>query len=537
MRAPSWKRPRGYISSVPGEADNLEVLVIAPVGRDSTLISDALKTVSIRAIANRTVEQSISLLNQRDLGAVLITEEVLGADQILMLAKELAMQEAWSDLPVLILTIGGSSTALSRKREQDRLPLGTVTLLERPIRMATLVSSVQSALRSRARQYQVRQMLIERDRAEAAQRESESRLLLAIETARLGTWERNITKGSLEASPTCRRIFDWPQGKLLTSQDLMDRVHPEDRDFLSGKVAEAIESQIPYTAEYRVVWSNGTIRWVSSSGRLLAGNTDKSPISAASSEVRLAGVTLDITERVLSEIALRNADKLALVGRLSSSIAHEINNPLEAVTNLLFLLQAADLNPTAKQYVSTAQRELARVSEIAAQTLTFNRQRDSHSEAKLTDILDSVLALYQGRLATSNIQVLRKYSFRRPILCYPGELRQVFTNLVANAFDATRKGGRIVVRERSSRHPVSNTPGIRITIADTGSGMSESVRARIFEAFYSTKGNNGTGLGLWISKGIVEKHFGSLRFKSSTTPGYSGTVFSIFLPILANPKS
>lgn len=517
------------------DADNLEVLVIAPVGRDATLISDALRSVSIRAIANRTVEQSIGLLGQRDLGAILITEEVLGADQISLLAKELITQEPWSDLPVLILTVGGSSTALSRKREHDRLPLGTVTLLERPIRMATLISSVQSALRSRARQYQVRQTLIERDHAEAARRESESRLLLAIETARLGTWERNITEGSLEASPTCRRIFDWPEGKSLTTQDLLDRVHPEDRDFLSGKVAEAIKSQIPYTAEYRVIWSDATVRWVSSSGRLLSGSTD--PSAASPSQIRLAGVTLDITERVLSEIALRNADKLALVGRLSSSIAHEINNPLEAVTNLLFLLQASDLNDTAGQYVSMAQRELARVSEIAAQTLTFNRQRDAHSEARLTDILDSVLALYQGRLATSNIQVLRKYSFGKPVLCYPGELRQVFTNLVANAFDATRKGGKIVVRERSATHLVTNTPGIRITIADTGSGMGESVKAHIFEAFYSTKGNNGTGLGLWISKGIVEKHSGSLRFKSSTKPGHSGTVFSIFLPVLRSSKS
>ena len=219
------------------------------------------------------------------------------------------------------------------------------------------------------------------------------------------------------------------------------------------------------------------------------------------------------------------------MGRLSSSIAHEINNPLEAVTNLLFLLQGSALSDTDKSYVLTAQRELARVSEIAAQTLTFNRQRDSYTEAKLTDILDSVLALYQGRLATSNIQVVRRYRYKRSMLCYPGELRQVFTNLIANAFDATRKGGRIIVRERSATHPATTAPGIRITIADTGSGMTESVRARIFEAFYSTKGNNGTGLGLWISKGIIDKHRGTIQFKSSTSNGRSGTVFVIFLPI------
>ena len=373
---------------------------------------------------------------------------------------------------------------------------------------------------------------MERDRAEAARRESENRLMLAIETARLGTWERNLTDGSLQASSTCRQIFDWAEDVALTSQDLMNRVHPEDRTLLSRKVAEAIESRTPYLAEYRVIWRDGTIRWVSSSGRLLDRNGETSTDSSAHTlPSRLAGVTLDITERVLSEVALRNADKLALVGRLSSSIAHEINNPLEAVTNLLFLLQGSALSDTDKSYVLTAQKELARVSEIAAQTLTFNRQRDSYTEAKLTDILDSVLALYQGRLATSNIQVVRRYRYKRSMLCYPGELRQVFTNLIANAFDATRKGGRIIVRERSATHPATASPGIRITIADTGSGMTESVRARIFEAFYSTKGNNGTGLGLWISKGIIDKHRGTIQFKSSTSNGRSGTVFAIFLPI------
>ncbi len=513
---------------MPGEADNLEVLVIAPVGRDAGLISDALKAVGILAEAFKTVEQAIEVLTQRDVGALLLTEEVLGIKPVALLAKELSHQEAWSDLPVLVLTVGGSTTALSRKREHDRLPLGSVTLLERPIRMATLVSSVQSALRSRTRQYQVRRTLIERDRAEVARRESENRLMLAIETARLGTWERNLNDGSLVASSTCRQIFDWPEEIALTSQDLMERVHPEDRLLLSKKVAEAVESRVPYLAEYRVVWRDGTVRWVSSSGRRVDKGADTSTEPVP---IRLAGVTLDITERVLSEVALRNADKLALVGRLSSSIAHEINNPLEAVTNLLFLLQSSNLGDIEKGYVSTAQRELARVSEIAAQTLTFNRQRDSYTEAKLTDILDSVLALYQGRLATSNIRVIRRYRYRKPMLCYPGELRQVFTNLIANAFDATRKGGRIVVREQSAVHPESGTLGVRITIADTGSGMSEAVKTRIFEAFYSTKGNNGTGLGLWISKGIVDKHHGTLHFRSSTKSGHSGTVFVIFLPI------
>ena len=518
---------------MPMRVDHLKVLVIAPVGRDARLICEALAGAGILAEAERTVESVISILDKQFVGALLITEEMLTPETIDKLSSQLVRQPSWSDLPVLILTVGGSATTLSRKREQDRLPLGSVTLLERPIRMATLISSVRSALRSRNRQYQVRDTLIERDMAEAARRNSESRLLLAIETAKLGAWELNVTTGALDASATCRQHFDWDTGATLSRRDAMDRVHPEDRTEVADKLEATVKTGLPYAAEYRVVWKDGSVHWIAASGRLLEGGLSRSNGSGNGlpHQVRIAGVTLDITERVLSEAALRNADKLALVGRLSSSIAHEINNPLEAVTNLLYLLDHSELGGMEREYVNLAQRELARVSDITAQTLTFNRQQNTHENAVLTKILDSVLALYQGRLTTSNIQVVRKYSYEQPILCYPGELRQVFTNLIANAFDATRRGGRIIIRERLACDTNSARQGIKITIADTGSGMSSEVKKRIFEAFYSTKGNNGTGLGLWISRGIIEKHKGTLRFSTSTSEEHHGTVFTIFLPI------
>ncbi len=516
------------------QSDNLEVLVAAPVGRDSKLIIDALHSVEILAIDIRDIDGALNCLAQQTIGALLVTEETLDAVAVGKLTQVLSNQPAWSELPVLILTIGGSSTTLSKKREQDRLPLGNVTLLERPIRMATLTSSVRSALRSRNRQYQVRDTLSERDIAEASRRETESRLLLAIETAQLGTWERNLTSGTLEASTTCRRIFDWPPEQTLSYRDLIERVHPEDQAAMANKVAVTTQEAVPYAAEYRIIWRDGSIRWISSRGRLVQ---EHSPADHDAT-VRMAGVVLDITDRVLSEVALREADKLALVGRLSSSIAHEINNPLESVTNLLYLLESSNLGDLDRQYVSTAQKELARVSEITAQTLTFNRQRNSYHEAVLSEILDSVLALYQGRFATSNITVHRRYTYNVPLKCYAGELRQVFANLIGNSFDATRQGGRILVRERLASHPSSGVRGVRITIADTGSGMTQAVRSRIFEAFHSTKGNNGTGLGLWISKGIIEKHGGSIRLSTSVAAGLTGTVFSIFLPIpTTKPKS
>ncbi len=484
----------------------------------------------------QSLDEAIAVTEEQNIGALLITEEVIDPGGIARLTASLLAQPSWSDLPILILTVGGHATALSRRREKDRLPLGSVTLLERPIRVATLISSVRSALRSRSRQYQVRDTLIQRDLAEEFLRESEGKLLLAIQTAHLGAWERNLTTGALDVSPTCRKHFDWPMDEALTGEDLVDRLHPDDRFPMQDKIRLTAETGVPYANEYRVIWRDGTTHWISASGRLVdAGQSlpNGAGQTQAKRDLRVAGVTLDITDRVLSEAALRQADKLALVGRLASSIAHEINNPLEAVTNLLYLLRISDLGPVEKGYVEIAQQELARISEIAAQTLTFNRQQNSFQDAVLSEILDSVLALYQGRLATSNIAIDRRYTYRLPVLCYPGEIRQVFTNLVGNAFDAMRQGGRMRVRVRLATHPVSGARGVRTTVADTGTGMSRDVQSRLFEAFHSTKGNNGTGLGLWISKGIVEKHRGSLRVSSSISGAHRGSVFSVFLPLVS----
>jgi len=269
--------------------------------------------------------------------------------------------------------------------------------------------------------------------------------------------------------------------------------------------------------------------------QLSLGNTTllERPIRAATlvSSIRAALHARDRQyQRRLSEAALRQSEKLAVIGRLAASIAHEINNPLEAVTNLLYLLDGTPLNTQQQEYLATAQQELARISEIARNTLTFNRQRDVIGQASISALLDSVLLLYHGRLAGSNTVVEHRYRNAAPLTCYPGELRQVFVNLIGNAFDATRGGGRILVRERAATHPRTGQDGVRITIADNGDGMSTKVKAHLFEAFQSTKGLNGSGLGLWISKGIIEKHSGSIQFRSATTPASSGTVFSIFIP-------
>jgi PAS domain S-box-containing protein len=259
------------------------------------------------------------------------------------------------------------------------------------------------------------------------------------------------------------------------------------------------------------------------------------PVRTTPQQVRWVGViVLDASERKRSEDALRKTEKLAATGRLAASIAHEINNPLEAITNLLFLLHNfCSLEDPALNYVVMAEHEAHRISEITQQTLRFYRQSTLPARANMAELLDSVLTLYHGRLNTLNLQVERDYDPSMDLFCFAGEVRQVFANLVGNAIDATPGGGRLVVRARRSRNWKDQAQsGVRFAVADTGTGMGPEVRERVFEAFFTTKEVTGTGLGLWVSWEIIMKHRGLVHVRSRPAQNgkHYGTVFQIFIP-------
>jgi signal transduction histidine kinase len=243
---------------------------------------------------------------------------------------------------------------------------------------------------------------------------------------------------------------------------------------------------------------------------------------------------LDASDRKRSEDALRKAEKLAVTGRLAASIAHEINNPLEAITNLLFLLRNySQLEDPALNYVTMAEYEVRRIAEITQQTLRFYRQSTLPARTRMKELLDSVLSLYQGRFNSLNVHVERDYDPELDLFCFAGEIRQVFANLVGNSVDASTAGGKLTVRARRSRNwKDPQQTGIRFTLADTGAGMAPEVLDRAFDAFFTTKEVTGTGLGLWVSVEIVAKHHGTIRARSRVaSPGKdSGTVFQFFIP-------
>jgi PAS domain S-box-containing protein len=240
-------------------------------------------------------------------------------------------------------------------------------------------------------------------------------------------------------------------------------------------------------------------------------------------------INRDVTSAKRAEEALRRSEKLAAAGRLAATVAHEVNNPLEAVTNLLYLLANNEaLDPASREYVAMAQRELGRVSQLTKQTLGFYRDSSRPEAIDIGQLLDEVLSTYGARLHSKAIQVEKRYGRADAVQAVAGEVRQVFSNLVANAIDALPNGGRLAVR--IAYCGCNARRGVRVTIADNGAGIAAENRRDVFEPFFTTKKDVGTGLGLWVAQEIVCKHGGSVRVRSRTGAGRSGTVFTVFLP-------
>ena len=253
----------------------------------------------------------------------------------------------------------------------------------------------------------------------------------------------------------------------------------------------------------------------------------------------IAVFATDLRKQKRAEEALLQTEKLAAVGKLASSISHEINNPLEAVTNLLYIVQSdPSLSQSARDFLGTADRELARMSQITSQTLRFHRQSTRAQRVEAENLLDEVVQLYAPRLRNFGIEVERQYGPDASLTCYEGDIRQVINNLVSNAIDAMRTdGGRLCFRTRAALRPSTGAEGVLITIADNGSGIAPAARKHIFDAFYTTKGIHGTGLGLWISCRIVHKHRGYIRCFSSVDPVRHGTVLQLWLPKTLAPSA
>ena len=366
--------------------------------------------------------------------------------------------------------------------------------------------------------------------SEARLRESQDRLRLAQESGKVASWDWDLTTGSIVWDAGSHWAYGRPPDEISHIHRIYPFVYPEDRERVAEDLRPASEGKGTYKSEFRCIWPDGTIHWLEGYGQPVVAPDGK--------PLRVIGVNINITERKAAEAALIRNEKLAAVGRLASSIAHEINNPLESVTNLLYLANRCEDMAELRNYLSTADQELRRVSAIAAQTLRFHRQSTRPTECTCAALVSDVLGIYHSRLHNLGIPVERRDRGSQPVLCFEGEIRQVVSNLVGNAMDALSGsypsgGGCLFVRTREAHNWATGARGVVLTVADKGPGMSPQTLKKIAEPFFTTKGINGTGLGLWISKDIVNRHQGKLSVRSSQSPLHSGTVFTVFLPFRA----
>ncbi len=488
-----------------------------------------------------------------------------------------------------------------------------------------------------------------RKNIEQALQASEERLRLAQQAAAIGAFEWDMQTNVNRWTPELEAMYGLPPGGFAGTQEAWERlIHPDDRASALKQVEIGLRTGAPIQAEWRVVWPDGSVHWISGrwqvfkdkagkparmaginiditsrkaaeeAQRRLAAIVESSDDAIASKDlngvvtswnksaerlfgykaeemigkpitiiippelqgdeemilskirrgekidhfetVRLnksgerieisvtispvkdgqgnvigaAKIVRNITENKKIEHALRTAEKLAAAGRLAATVAHEINNPLEAVTNLIYLARQSAGSGVVQEYLASAEEELERVSHLTRQTLGFYRDTRGTTSTSVGSLVTPLLSVFSSRARNKAIEIHPEIKEHPEIVAVPGEIRQLLANLLSNSIDAVDgQGGMIRIRvcgAKDFRH--EGRTGVRLTVADSGSGIPPAIRSKLFEPFFTTKMEVGTGLGLWVCQSIVEKHGGRISVKSRMTGNRRGTTFSVFLPLI-----
>ncbi len=363
-------------------------------------------------------------------------------------------------------------------------------------------------------------------RKEAELRSALDRLSTAYKAAQMGVWEWNIKTGELFWSDEIPRLHAIPAEEFDGHLKCwIKTVHPDDAPGLRAKIKEALaKAPQVYHAEFRVVHPNGEVRWLCDHGHVTVDQNGRAD--------RIAGIAADVTERRMEDEALLRSEKLATASRLVATMAHEINNPLEAVTNLLYLIrQDKTVTADTRALLRMADEQLARVNHIARRTLGFYRDNSKAQDVDVAQLLEGLLAILSTRITTKQIRVEKQFENAEDVFAFKGELQQLFSNLLTNAVDASPRGGKLILRIKAEillgQHPRKR---VRVELEDFGSGIRPANVPRVFEPFFTTKAEVGTGLGLWLSKQIVEKNGGRIEFRTRCGTGNTGTCFSVVLP-------
>jgi PAS domain S-box-containing protein len=496
------------------------VLVLMPTLRDGERTLAALATAGL---TGTVCPDLAALCREVSLGAgvALLTEEELERDQGGALREALRGQPAWSDLPLVLVARPGSAGRPEAWRESMNL-----SLIERPVRMRSLVSIVRAALRSRQHQYALRDLLAEREHQAGVLRDQEERLQFALTAGRLGAWDLDLASGQMSCSALCKEIFGWPLDQELSYQALLELVHPGDRDRVRAALGQAIAARGGCDLEYRTLWPDGSIRWVLLRGRARA--------EAGGRELRMSGVALDMTDRRRAEDGLRDADRqkddfLAL-------LAHELRNPLAPLRNGLQLLRRAEQRASRDRTQEMMERQLGHMVRLIDDLLDVSRINRNKMELRLSRVLLAEAVASAVETARPLIESSR-HQLELELPAEPVELDadltrlvQVFANLLTNSAKYTDPGGRI--RLSAAR----DGDQVVVTVRDTGIGIPREALGSVFDMFSQVdrsleRVTGGLGIGLALVRKLVEMHGGTV-VASSDGPG-RGSIFTVRLPAVA----
>ena len=494
------------------EAEPAEAVSVvpSPLARIGLLVRDPVQHRLLEGVATQIDLEVVEVSEEKLVTGDMTRFEAVIADRAdaERLHKRLCATLPSDDVNPLVIVLGAGDNVdqlLLERKPSD----GIIELPQEPAQLLAQLSVVLYARRAFALRYQS-----------------------ALEELHLNRRIfRSVTSGISVASATAEDLpltYVNPAFEVMTGYSL-ESVQGKNCRFLQGDdrdqsaltvLREAIVNQRQVTVVLRNYRKDGSCFW---------NELSMAPIRNREGKVtHFVGIQNDVTARVEFEAALRESEKLAAVGRLAASIAHEINNPLESVMNLLYLADREETLESTKKYVQEAELEVKRIALITTQSLRFYRQNTRAQAVDCDELLCEVLDLYMPKLTRFHIAVCHDRTAHDSVVCMDSEIRQVLSNLVRNAIDAMRPaGGRLRVRTRLMTEHRSGLSGVAMTVADTGSGISPDVLKKLYTAFFTTKGDVGTGLGLWVSAAIIERHRGRVFVRSRQG---AGTVFTVFLP-------
>lgn len=509
------------------------VLILAPTGRDAELTARVLREAQLTADVCNDIDEVCAGLVE-GAGLVFVTGEALTEYGMTCLLTVLSRHPAWSDIPIIILTSGGGDTPADAAALQALIESANVTLIERPVRVMTLLTTVKSALRARRRQYEVRNYLTAEIRAKQALEQSEQRLRIALDAAQLGAWQLELATGRLECTVRVKANFGLRPDSDVSYDRLMAMIHPEDKDLVRAAIENAINNHELYQAEYRTIWNDGSQHWIMASGR---SNYDQD-----GRPLNMLGVTLDITDRKSAEeererLLQKTQEANRLKDEFLATVSHELRTPLNAVLGWVHLLRSNNLDDEGKvRALETIERNAKAQQQLIEDLLDVSRiitgkLRLDVKPVEPSTFIDAALEAVSPAANAKGILIER--------ICDPGvsmvsgdpaRLQQVVWNLLSNAIKFTPRGGRVQLR--LSRHESQ----VEFSIADTGQGIGPEFLPFVFERFRqadmkTTRAHGGLGLGLAIVRQLVELHGGTIDVDS---PGEGqGSTFVVKLPVVA----